>query len=272
MAAHVCSPVGDFFCPEDRPSPIFSTFAAVISALAGVWTFVVAVSGGCDSAPRTWCLLGCANFLANFIFAFYIYMRFAAKVRGDETTEGMEPGQAACKLFMYDWGVCLYMAALLWQIIWIFLANNVASDHSGDSCSGMLSTAIVLLILYLVIGAILVCFSLFTECCRRPRWQTTRQRANPNPVTAAVQRTGGLFNSLFGPSRRQQPPAQQAYAPQQQPYSPAAPAPRVTPSYYGGGVPPQQASPSYGYPAAPQQASYGYSAGAPPPVNPNYQP
>ena len=254
MAAHVCEPVGDFLCPEDRPSPIFSTFAAVINFISGVWAFIVAVSGDCESTPRTWLLLGCVNCFGNFVFAFYIYHRFAAKVRGDGETPGLAPGDAACKLFMYDWGCCSYMVFLVWQLVWFFLAISVGSDYSGDRCGDQLHTAAILLALYAAIGVGLMILSLFTECCRTPQWQGHHQQRRSQPVgvvssvaTAAGRTTNGVVRSLFGPSTRQQ----------QQPHPsspPPAPAPQ-TPSYYGGNQ-------------APAGQLY---ATAPPPQNPNYQ-
>ena len=40
MAGVVCGAVGDVMCPEDRPSPIFTTFGCLINGIAGIWAVV----------------------------------------------------------------------------------------------------------------------------------------------------------------------------------------------------------------------------------------
>ena len=43
MAASVCSAVGDVFCPDDAPSPLFTIFSCVINLIGFIWTLVFVI-------------------------------------------------------------------------------------------------------------------------------------------------------------------------------------------------------------------------------------
>ena len=247
MAGVVFGAVGDFLCPPDRPSPIFTTFGCLINGIGAIWAIVVlAGSGGaaCESRTRTWLILGVVSLILNIVFCVYLYMRFAQKIAdGDGTSK------AAHTLLMYDWGVCVYFLFIIWLIIWMVLAGTYAGRAgAGDSCGGMLSALIIFFVLYLIIGVILVIFSLATACCNEPRWKQNQRgqvaaapapapphpgrpvvQAQPAPRAQPQQRqpqSGGLFGRVFGGGTRNNSAAAQ---PQPQPaVQPAAPAPQQT--------------------------------------------
>ena len=249
MAAVCCKPFGDFFCPSDKPSPIFSTFSCCINGLGIIWSIIRLASRNneCESAARTWLILGIITMAGNCFFAFYIYFRFAHKVRQYSASK------AAWKLFMYDWGVCMHWFWLIWHIVWMVVASG--RSNSGLGCDSMINIVIVLLILYLAIGSVLVCFSIMTEGCRTPAWRRNHQ--------------GGEADTYGGGGRHNQRHVEA------QPYQPRAVTPPPSSDYemnnnYSGAY-----SNSYAQPQQQQpQPYYTTNSGVvrpPPAVNPNWQ-
>ena len=294
MAMYVCEactePIklcGTFFFPEDRPSPLFSTFSVLCNLVGGILCIVQLVQPEvCVEPTRTWLILGIANHAANILFAFYLYFRFAAKIQG-----GASVSDAVTKLFFYDWGVCCYMCVGIWLVVWMVMAGGRMTYN--DACATGIKYSLTAEAVYIGLGFFLLIFSVCTECCREPKWKHRQNAgapagiayvpANNAPMGGAYSQqppprqglvgglVGGVVGSLFGPTRpppqRQQAPpvvvatAAPSYAYQQQPQVYAAP-------------PPQQ--PVYVAAAAPQPYnSAPVSAGvyAPPPSsNPAYQP
>jgi hypothetical protein len=178
MALLFCKPFGDFLCPEDRPSPIFSTWSVLINAVGIVWGVIrLITASGCTDAARTWCILGIISHGVPIIFGIYIYIRFVHKIR-----EGKAAAEAAWKLLLYDWGVCLFILFLIWLLAWMIVAGGKSSG--GGDCGGQISVSIVLFIMFLIVGFLLLVFSVFTECCRTPRWYGNRQGGAPTVVVA----------------------------------------------------------------------------------------
>lgn len=182
MAAHVCIPChacADFVCPDDRPSPIFTTFSVLLNGGLAIWHIVgLASATNCSSDASLWTGLAIMTAGVNIIFAFYLYFRFWHKIRqGGDTVAG-----AACTIFLYDWGVALYLLFLIWHIVWLVLAGQARArtDEDADDCANLLEGGIIIFIIYLVLGGFVVALSLCTECCRTPRW-----KAEPQPVYAA---------------------------------------------------------------------------------------
>lgn len=210
MAAHLCAPCtlcghgcGEFWCPDDRPSPLFSTFSVVLNLAYFIWALIVVSTESCESETLTWAILGLLTALVNIGFAFYLYFRFASKARKD----GISTGNAACSLFMYDWGVCVYILFLVWIIVWMVLAGMYQNDASSDDqCGRQLIVGIIFFICYLVIGAFMIALSLFTECCKEPSWRVRAVRSDPHQGGLHGQQqqqpkrglVSGLVHGLFG--------------------------------------------------------------------------
>lgn len=219
MAAHFCLPckfIGEALFPEDRPSPIFSTFSVIINIVGAVWEVIRVSGGGCDSSTQLWASLGIINFIINIVFAVYIYWRFVHKIR-----ESSGASEAAYKLFMYDWGVCAYFVFIVWLIVWMIVAGTRRNAApSGDKCGSAIGAGITLIILYIAIGVALIFLTLFTECCREPKWKTRHvahvsQQPAPQIIPAPGQTTGMVYaQPVVGGTP---PPVNPAYAqPQQQ--------------------------------------------------------
>lgn len=301
MAGHICSGIGgicsgigNFLCPEDAPSPIFTTFAVVINGVAGVWSIVVIASESCESRPTTWLGLGIMNFFVNVFMAFYIYFRFAHKIRGSYDQPGLGPGDAACKLFLYDWGVCLYMAMLVWELVWFIIAIGVSNDYD-DKCGDQLMNDVILLAVFVGVGGFLIICSLFTECCRRPRWKREQHAQTQGGAMHNVRtRIAGMLPGHHAAVHHDSPRSQRhlndpGYRNDQRPENRGVVS-RITRAIFGGGSrndphgqQPQQSSyhpqpygtgnnqyPQRSEPAYPQPAGTATTAGGPPPSNPYY--
>ena len=133
-----------------------------------IWSFARVSDGTCDSSTKTWVFLGIASAFINIVFSIYIYVRFSRKILSGE----MSVSETIYKLFMYDWGVCMYMVFLVWMVVWIIVAGTKRNDaRDGDDCKSQLGALTVMFVLYLAVGGFLVFLSLFTECCREPRWR-----------------------------------------------------------------------------------------------------
>lgn len=256
MAALFCAPIGwlgDFMFPDDRPSPIFATFSCFLNFGAILWSGIILGTSSCVSDTVMWLVLGILTCVANIVFGIYLYFRFAQKVKS------MSASEAAGKLFLYDWGVCLYILVLIWTIVWMALVGGYQQKAGpNDKCGQQLTTMTVFLVIYLVVGALLVVLSLVTECCREPKWKKRQRNGDAGTLPAPgigraqaappqQQRSGGLFGgftNLFRPQPAAPPP-------------PAQPGPPIVVA---------QPAPTYAYAPAAQPVTY-----APPPVNPAYQ-
>jgi hypothetical protein len=218
MAAHFCTPCkyfGGLMCPEDRPSPIFTVFSTIINGIMGIMS-IAALSGGaddCASSMRTYVIIGIINCVINVIFAFYLYVRFAAKVREEATAT-----QAAYKLFMYDWGVCVYILFSIWLVVWMVLASQSSDKTCNSSLANQITAGITFTIVYMAVGLLLVMLSIMTECCREPGWKRNRRQApavNRPPPTHHQPQIGAPVYAQ--PAHSQPPPpVNPAYAQQQQ--------------------------------------------------------
>ena len=187
------------FCPRDRPSPIFTLFSWCINIIVLIITAVHMsdsandTSGsGCTNSNTVmwnWGMIAIAGL--NMMFAVYIYCRFVCKVKN----EGMEAGKGAYQLFMYDFGVYFYFWFIVGIIVW--LAMSTSWTRGEVKCQPMANTspAIIVMVLYLVLGTVVISMSLMTECCSQPRYMTYqagqpqniyRQQQAPAPVQYAA--------------------------------------------------------------------------------------
>jgi hypothetical protein len=226
MAARLCTPctvccggLSDFFFPDDRPSPIFSTFAVLINLAILIYSAVVLGSRSCDSRPFTWIILGLVSAIVNIAFAVYLYTRFSIKVRH----HGSSAGEAACHLFMYDWGVCLYILFAIWLVVWIVFSGTAASDANNDDnndngCGNGLVVMIVLMIIYMALGTCLIGCSVCTEGCRTPKWKRAHNaNAQYNPgharydADAAHAHRHPEMQAPYGQPQQPQPYQQEAH-------------------------------------------------------------
>jgi hypothetical protein len=226
--------MGDFFFPEDSPSPIFTTFSCITNVVGLIWSAInIGMYGaGCAERNWTWLLLAILSFVVNIGFAVYLYMRFTIKVRDPNSNS---VGDAAYKVLMYDWGVLAYFFFLIWLVVWMAIAGSRAPD---DSCAAQNIRMLGLLVFYICGGVAMCILSLFTECCRNPRWkqrQEEQRRAEqrrreelqrqqqPGPVDTVV----GAFRNLFGGGAP--PPQQQPRHAPNEPYQ--QPPPSTNPNY-----------------------------------------
>jgi hypothetical protein len=241
MAARFCAPcsfIGHHLFPEDRPSPIFTTFSIIVNSIFLVWSIVAIAKGPCDNSPLLWTILGLASSVVNIVFAIYLYTRFTYKIRHESTTAQ----HAAWHLFLYDWGVCLYLLFTIWLIVWLVFAgityndnndggdanNNNNNSNQRDECNHFLKGGIILFAIYLVLGALLMCCSVCTEFCRQPRWSRHQQAhggaypqvyATPvvSPQAGQARPHRGVVDRIFGSHHRAGQPtaATQPYGQQQ---------------------------------------------------------
>jgi len=188
MAAHICFPChmcSSFLCPPDRPSPIFSTFSVFLNGAMLLWFVITlgAYNDQCSTRTRNWAILGLLTAAVNIGFAFYLYIRFAYKVQNAGGQAGVS--KAAVHLFLYDWGVCMYILFCVWIVVWMVLAGTAAFDApSTDACEDLITGGIVIFIVYFVLGGFFIVLSLCTECCRTPSWRK-HQVQQYNPQVAA---------------------------------------------------------------------------------------
>ena len=165
MAAYFCAPCMclkdgccNWFCPHDRPSPIFSTFSVIYHTVVSIIAIVGLVDDGCVSAGKTWLTVGLLTAITHIIFAIYIYFRFWSKAKV------APPGVAARDILCYDVGVFLYILVLIWTFIYGFVSKSCVSNKHED-------TVAILFWIFLFFGPLLLCLSMSTECGRRPKWQ-----------------------------------------------------------------------------------------------------
>jgi len=275
MAARICAPctlcceaTGDLFFPDDRPSPIFSTFSVLINTAFIVLAIVALAMGPCDNDPLLWTILGLCSAAVNIGFAIYLYGRFAYKARH----EGVSPGQAACHLFLYDWGVCLYLLFTCWLIAWMVLAGRSWRNSADDDrCGTMCRNGVILFAIYWGVGAFLIFVSIITECCRTPRWRREQSHpASTAPYTNANRRPLTLREHIFGRKEERYP----ATATPQQEHRPNVVErviDRVTGHQHQAPTHQQPyQSPAATFAPQPQQAHPYGSYANPPPRNPNY--
>jgi hypothetical protein len=221
-------------CPVDRPSPIFTIWSGVLSAVGGLLILLGLTDSDagkqCDGTKlKTWLIVSLILFIVNFLFSIYIYIRFAHKVK-----QGESAGNAAHKLFLYDIGVYFMIWTAIFEVIWTILGTNWKSDESSDCKAWPSAVSSASLVLWLYIGGsiFVIGLSLVTECCRSPGWANGREPVQGRPVAE---------NQYHN-----HPPAPQAA------YNP-----------YANAAPPQH-QPQQMYPP---QAAYG---GPPPAQNPQY--
>eukprot|EP00760_Papus_ankaliazontas_P018734 PhM_4_TR1760/c0_g1_i1/m.38261 len=215
MAVYFCKPFevcGRLLFPEDRPSPIFVVFTSAINGIPLIMNAVRLVDRGdsdrCESEDslRLWLMLGIATQAINILFAFYIHMRYRAKLVEDyeerqlhqqqreqpprrglgrflptpsssRSARGPSSGRAsafraASQLLLYDVGVCVYFIVLIWEMVWIAVSRGKIDDE--PTCNDLphnLNVTAVCIIVYIAVGGFVIVFSLLTECCREPRWQ-----------------------------------------------------------------------------------------------------
>jgi hypothetical protein len=222
-----CDATGDYLCPADRPSPIFTTFSCVLNTIFLVWAIVDIAQGPCDNGPLLWTILGLVSAVINIVFAIYLYGRFTYKVRH----EGAQSHHAACKLFLYDWGVCLYILFAAWLIVWMAFAGTQHSDaEDDDRCGDFLTVGIILYIIYFVVGLFLIVCSMITECCRQPRWRRewiashpSAAHTSPAPVSSPGRhRSQHMLSRVFGSSPQPPPPHAPYASSHQQQHGPPA--------------------------------------------------
>eukprot|EP00759_Apiculatamorpha_spiralis_P019995 PhF_6_TR25605/c1_g2_i2/m.35926 len=166
--------MGKLICPEDRPSPIYVIFTCVINIVPLIMHAIQLTTKeiACNNPMRSWLIAGMITEAINILFAFYVYMRFSQQLH--ETQGGA--WKTAWKLFLYDIGVCMYMLFGIWMIVWISFARSFSSSESVCTNLGdQLTIGSTCLILYMILGIFVICFSLVTECCKEPRWRKNQQ-------------------------------------------------------------------------------------------------
>ena len=187
------------FCPQDRPSPIFTLWAFCMNTITIILAAIhVSNDSGldCTSKARTWTFVMFAICGVHMLFSLYLYIRFTSKIRSGEAA-----GTAANKLFMYDFGVYFYIWFLVFTVVWLILSSSWTTPEAV--CFNLADTASIVIcqVIFLVAGGFVIVFSLMTECCSPPRWQQHTVGNHQSPATVAYQ-------PVVAP--------QQAYAPQQQ--------------------------------------------------------
>ncbi|KAJ9462487.1 (UPF0182) [Diplonema papillatum] len=306
MALICCAPLGAFLCPEDRPSPIFTVFTVCINSVSAVMAVLYVAGEDAKDCSfdklKTWLYIALLISMVNIAFALYLYWRICVKVKQMSITS------VVWKLLAYDVGVCLYMCFFIFMIVWCSLGGKWGNDKSSwesddaaqnEACEATadnIVTVVVIFVLYMVLGGCVMLFSLFTECCREPRWkhQQPPQQAQQHqaggscwPFSRKNRAQGNQGHSVqeFSPQAHQAPANypqvqhhQQAPAnySQAHPHQPPASYPpqqagdfpvQASHNHYANQqqqvMPPQQAAPHY----------YANSQSQPPPLQqPNYPP
>eukprot|EP01060_Flectonema_neradi_P022510 TRINITY_DN3075_c0_g2_i1.p1 TRINITY_DN3075_c0_g2~~TRINITY_DN3075_c0_g2_i1.p1 ORF type:complete len:300 (+),score=44.94 TRINITY_DN3075_c0_g2_i1:62-901(+) len=193
MACVICKPLGSWFCPEDRPSPLYSTFASIIGSvtlvMCGLYGSMDEIDDCRKTDIRTWFYISMIVCVWNVGFSIYLYYRLKAKV-----LEG-SVAKAVWKLAAYDIGVCLNFGVLIFTVAWLGWGGSLKDDADDvkseviqrprnttlasefvvpSACHTMadkLNLVIVLFIVFLVLGFFIILLSICTECCREPRWK-----------------------------------------------------------------------------------------------------
>eukprot|EP01063_Lacrimia_lanifica_P012748 TRINITY_DN1943_c0_g2_i1.p1 TRINITY_DN1943_c0_g2~~TRINITY_DN1943_c0_g2_i1.p1 ORF type:complete len:231 (+),score=93.01 TRINITY_DN1943_c0_g2_i1:74-766(+) len=170
-----CDSVGDFLCPVDKPSPIFTLFSAAVNiALIVVTGMGIAktLSGDKDTDQTLmWLAATLVVGVLNILFAVYIYRKFAKATSWNqkEGEERQSAWKAACNLCAYDVGVFLYFFVLVFQLVWSFMDGKfVTCDSTKDWCAEAeddVSLARLLIWVYVFLGGCVMMFSVCTSAC-----------------------------------------------------------------------------------------------------------
>lgn len=157
------SAIGNFFFPQDRPSPLFSILIQLICSSAVTLGFKVVLSEKCSYRNVQAIALGIMNHLVNMIFAVTIIV-----ITRRSIFRGVSRSQSAFRLFLCHPIVMLFLLFGVWEVSYILWSASVQVE---DACSSAVNGIVVLLGCTILIGFILFILTFSTECCRLPRWR-----------------------------------------------------------------------------------------------------
>ena len=197
----------DFICPEERPWPIFTSFAWTLNLIPSTIGIVIAIGGSdkCDSNLRTYLIVQFFVCCLHLCFATYGYYRVANPAPGNENKS---LASLAWHMAMYDPGVCLYGAvwigALVWNVIGSGYVSSASTECESEAIYKMAAAMVVIMYLYLFGGFAVLFMSIFCDCCReeRPRKETnSRSSRNRDPEAGRSSRSSrGAVASSGGAS------------------------------------------------------------------------
>eukprot|EP01065_Artemidia_motanka_P009611 TRINITY_DN14934_c0_g1_i1.p2 TRINITY_DN14934_c0_g1~~TRINITY_DN14934_c0_g1_i1.p2 ORF type:complete len:267 (+),score=69.50 TRINITY_DN14934_c0_g1_i1:47-847(+) len=189
--ASACGRLDTLLCPRDRPKPLFTVFAAIMSTvvLAMAVKGVAADGDGCDTQDK-YLYVAIAGAVANVFFACYTYKRFGMMMQRQREKEQAAPVRQktgvekclcgccftacdrcgiACELFCYDFGIFLYLLFLGGAIAWTVLAGkHLEDDGPCSDKSDALKDCRILWWVFLGVGMCIVCISITCELSREP--------------------------------------------------------------------------------------------------------
>ncbi|KNC52616.1 uncharacterized protein AMSG_12168 [Thecamonas trahens ATCC 50062] len=189
-----CEKCIETICPQDRPFPIFLSYAwclNLVPAVAGLITAFTG-SGACDSNLQTFCIVQFFVCGLHLMFASYGYWRVAYP-RPDE--EGKSIASLACHMAMYDPFVCLYafvwVGALVWTIVGSGYVSSANAKCEDETIYKVASVLVIVSYMYLFGGFLVIFMSIFCDCCRDERKPRDSSRSRRDAESASHSRSRG---------------------------------------------------------------------------------
>eukprot|EP01004_Peranema_trichophorum_P008024 NODE_6791_length_842_cov_44.317107_g6193_i0.p1 GENE.NODE_6791_length_842_cov_44.317107_g6193_i0~~NODE_6791_length_842_cov_44.317107_g6193_i0.p1 ORF type:complete len:218 (-),score=15.83 NODE_6791_length_842_cov_44.317107_g6193_i0:130-783(-) len=161
-----CTSCTECLCPSDRPNPFFVLFTLIINGVG----IALSLSGltktkDCDKM-LIWFIIYIVLAALNILFSFYLYKRFTTMIQNGKAVSG------TVNFFLYDVGVYFYLWVAGGCIVWIILGGIWKNKESSD-CKAVDSVLapLILFIVYLALGAFMICCTMCTDCLRTPKWK-----------------------------------------------------------------------------------------------------
>lgn len=203
-----CQCLGEFFCPPDRPSPIFLTYSAVVCGIPAVVAVIGMASGtDCGNLMVFFGAMAAINLLL-IAFAFYLYKQFSKPYGGSDPQGNTEtnPMARASNMFCYDPVVFFYLLTIgagvvlsIMGAIWSGGCGSGSAEKNAENNSAKDSADAVMFLFWTYIfgGMCVICLSLCVECGRQQQQQQQQQPARTSGFMGMA--GGGLVQRLFFP-------------------------------------------------------------------------